>query len=81
LLSIEECLDTTNYPRLRIGVGAPPTRNIKTFVLAAFSDEEREILADILARSIDGIDAWIKQGIEAAMNRVNAIGKDAQAQA
>ena len=45
LASLSETLGTDEYPRLRIGVGAPPSgTDLIDFVLSPFSDEERHLI-------------------------------------
>jgi len=41
-------------------------------VLQRFSDRDRETMNVALAEAADGVELWIREGIQAAMNRLNA---------
>lgn len=73
LKDIERALGTSQYPRLRIGVDAPPPRvPQKDYVLGRFSDEQRKQLEPTLKRATDAIFTWAERGIETAMSLFNA---------
>jgi PTH1 family peptidyl-tRNA hydrolase len=73
LKDIERALGTSQYPRLRIGVDAPPPRvPQKDYVLGRFSDEQRKQLEPALKRATDAIFTWAERGIETAMSLFNA---------
>lgn len=63
---------TSDFPRIRIGIGPKP-EYIKTekFVLARFSKQEETILTDICDRTTQAIEFWVKEGIEKTMNLFN----------
>lgn len=72
LLSIIKALDTQNFPRLRIGIGADgliPDK--KDYVLTPFKKAELKKVKDIIKLAADACDIWVTFGIEAAMNRFN----------
>ena len=73
LKSVEAALRTREYARLRIGVGPAPAgvEDLADFVLDGFGPEERAALAALLDPMADAVDAWLDDGIEAAMNRFN----------
>jgi PTH1 family peptidyl-tRNA hydrolase len=74
LQSIEYALDSQDYARLRIGVGAAPRGvSLADWVLSEFSDpaDEDAVLA-VLPRLVEGVEVWAREGIEAAMSRFNA---------
>lgn len=72
LLSITERLGTRDYPRLRIGVGAPPAgRDARDWVLSPFSPDDREAAEDAVARAARAIETALTEGIETAMNEFN----------
>ncbi len=72
LASVIYHLGTQDFPRLRIGIGAPGADQDGTeYVLAPFSAEETELLPEILGRAADCCLAVLTQGLEAAMNRYN----------
>jgi len=71
LRSIEEHLETRNFPRLRIGVGHPGGGDLADYVLSPFDREEEEKLPEVFNRVADVLDSWILQGIGAAMTLAN----------
>lgn len=77
LLSIETVLQTRDYPRLRIGVGAPAgSVDLTDHVLGPWSDAEREVLAATVQRAADAVEMVLDLGVEAARPRVNAAPPD-----
>jgi peptidyl-tRNA hydrolase, PTH1 family len=72
LKSVEQSLGTRDYPRLRVGVGAkPPQMDLAAYVLAPPSKADRQAIMDRIPDMISGIQVWMDEGIEAAMNRFN----------
>ncbi|MFQ5734789.1 MAG: aminoacyl-tRNA hydrolase [Planctomycetaceae bacterium] len=66
-------LGTESFARLRIGIGRPPGRmSSSDYVLGRFSKQERAEIDDAVQRAADGVELWLKEGVEAAMNAVNA---------
>jgi PTH1 family peptidyl-tRNA hydrolase len=73
LADIERALGTKAYPRLRIGIDAPPGRiPQRDYVLGRFSEPQLDLLKPAIEKACDAIECWIKEGIDAAMNRYNA---------
>lgn len=73
LESLVEALGTRDFPRLRIGIGRPPEgMPVADFVLQGFAESERRALDLALVDALAGIDAWGRDGIEAAMALVHA---------
>lgn len=72
LKSIIESLGTDRFPRLRVGVGRPPT-DAARYVLARFPDSEREAIDAALAEGAEAAFAWLSSGdIEACMTRFHS---------
>jgi PTH1 family peptidyl-tRNA hydrolase len=72
LRSIEQQLGTTEYSRLRIGVGAPGERlDAADHVLSRFKPGERKDVEDAIAQAAQAVLLWIRQGIDVCMNGVN----------
>ena len=70
--SIIEHLNTTAFPRLRVGIGRPPAGvEPETFVLERFTTEERTEIDAAVERAANAALAVVSDGLEAAMNRVN----------
>ena len=75
LKSIEACLGTREFARLRIGIrGERYSREheLGDYVLDRFSKAERAAVDDALDRAAEAAGTWIASGIAAAMNRFNA---------
>lgn len=78
--SIIRSLGTDGFGRLKIGIsrpggqgsGAPPAMDPADYVLQPFSTEQEKEMALARSRALDAIEAWLGQGIEAAMNGFNA---------
>ncbi len=71
LASIIYHLESEDFPRLRIGIGAPPDGDAVRYVLSPFSPEETRQLPAILDRAADACLSVITQGLERTMNQVN----------
>lgn len=72
LKSIIESLGTDRFPRLRVGVGRPPT-DAARYVLARFPDPEREAIDAALFEAAEAAFAWLASGdIEACMTRFHS---------
>jgi len=70
LRNIQEHLGTTAYPRLRVGVGAARD-DLIDHVLGTFRPGERDAVEDAVARAVQAAVVWIRDGVEACMNRFN----------
>jgi peptidyl-tRNA hydrolase, PTH1 family len=65
-------LGTEEVPRLRIGIGIPPEgRNSAGYVLGKFTAEEKSEIGPALDRAAEAAVVWVKEGMEAAMNKFN----------
>jgi PTH1 family peptidyl-tRNA hydrolase len=74
LKSITSALGSNDYLRLRLGVGRPgPEFSGKgaDYVLQAFASEEQTLLGGVIRQASDAISDVLKNGLSAAMNRVN----------
>lgn len=72
LKSIEECLKTQNFIRLRIGIQPEhPISDTKRFVLENFSKNDWEKVEKVLDESAEAIRSVIEDGIEKAMAKWN----------
>jgi PTH1 family peptidyl-tRNA hydrolase len=74
LRDIQNHLGTTAYARLRIGVDAPGQEDMVDHVLSRFKPGERKVIEDAVATAAQGVDLWLREGIQACMNQYN--GKD-----
>ena len=50
--------------------------NSADYVLARFLSEERETIDEAVKAAADGVELWVKEGIEKAMNQINAASKE-----
>ena len=64
-------LQTDEFPRIRIGIGAAGGQDWKDFVTGGVSKEEADILAETIRKAADAIDCILEDGIDIAMNRYN----------
>jgi PTH1 family peptidyl-tRNA hydrolase len=73
LKSIIAALGTDGFPRLRLGVGAPPhpDYDMADWVLSGFRGRDAEDMAAAVARAAEAVECYIKEGADAAMNRYN----------
>lgn len=73
LKSIISALGTDQFPRIRLGVGAPPhpDYDVKDWVLSVFRDQDAEDISDAASRAARAIEVYIADGPEKAMNRFN----------
>jgi peptidyl-tRNA hydrolase, PTH1 family len=77
--SVIEHLGTSDFPRLRLGVGsAPPGVDWVEFVLSDFLPEEREAMKGLVEAAADAIETAVRQSLDAAMRRFNAPGGAAE---
>ena len=73
LLDIIQRLGTESIPRLRIGIGRPPGQmSASDYVLRRFNSGEVEAIEHAIVIAADGIERWVTEGLDAAMNFVNA---------
>lgn len=72
LKNIQETLNTTNYPRLRFGIGNEFNKGHQVnFVLGKWSEEEKQTLNDRIKLASDAIKAFSFIGLERTMNDFN----------
>lgn len=73
LADIIRCLGTEDFPRLRIGIGAPPEHwEGRDFVLSKFTKEEQTEIQFATVRAVEAVECWATQGIAACMNQFNS---------
>ena len=73
LRHIVQCTGSGDFPRIRVGVGAPPPEwDLADWVLSKFqTEEERKIAYDAYMTAADAALCWAAEGIDTAMNRFN----------
>lgn len=70
LRSIINTLNTTEVPRLRIGIGRAPADPVD-HVLSTFTMEEEKELPKILEWAADSVEYFVRYGVERTMNWYN----------
>ena len=72
LKSVEDCLATTDYARLRMGCGpAPEQEDLADFVLGEFAPREWDVVGEMLERAAQAVRSWVHDGTELTMSRFN----------
>lgn len=69
--SIIARIGTSDFPRLRVGIGRPDPDADIDHVLGSFAADERAVMDETFARAVDAINVWLAEGIPVAMNRFN----------
>ncbi|WP_372945768.1 aminoacyl-tRNA hydrolase [Muriicola sp.] len=72
LADVQQTLQTTNYNRLRIGLGSdfPKGRQVE-YVLGNWNEEESKAMPERLNRCIDLVESFVLQGVNITMNTYN----------
>lgn len=72
LKSIEEVLQTREYPKLRFGIGNDYPKGMQSdFVLGKWRKEEEPMVGLKISKAVEVIEAFATQGINTAMNLIN----------
>jgi PTH1 family peptidyl-tRNA hydrolase len=72
LKSIHEHLGTTEYPRLRFGIGNNYSKGMQSdYVLGKWYKEEEPLVKLKIEKAVEAIESFAVAGIIAAMNQVN----------
>jgi PTH1 family peptidyl-tRNA hydrolase len=72
LIDIIATLGTTEFPRLRIGIGDDFARGYQVeYVLGRWTKKEEELLIPHINLAVETIKSYVHDGIDRAMNRYN----------
>ena len=72
LASVVATLGSEAFARLRVGVGRPPPEwDLVDWVLAPMDTEDEDRVIELLPSLAEGVELWIREGIEPVMNRFN----------
>ncbi len=73
LKSIIARLGTDQFPRIRLGVGAPPhpDYDMADWVLAAFKGQDAADMETAAKKAADAVECYITEGADRAMNKYN----------
>lgn len=69
--SIIRLLGRNDFPRLRVGIGAPENDMID-YVIGRFSEDEKKVMEDVIKVSCYAANSIVEQGVVAAMNQFNS---------
>ena len=74
LKSIIQHLGTDQFPRLRLGVGAPPhpDYDMADWVLGSFLGDDVKLMREAAERGADAVECCVRDGIDKAMNHFNS---------
>jgi PTH1 family peptidyl-tRNA hydrolase len=73
LKSIIASLGTDEFPRVKIGVGAPPNADFELidWVIGKMSESDYKELQNSAKEAVKAVEAIIELGVDAAMNKFN----------
>ena len=72
LRSIQEALGTTEYPKLRFGIGNDFPRGMQSdYVLGRWRKEEEPLVKRKIDLAVEAIEIFTTQGLTTAMNQLN----------
>ena len=71
--SILQCTGSTEFPRIRVGMGAPPAGwDLADYVLGHFNTvQDRETAFSAYRTAAEAAACWVTEGIDKAMNQFN----------
>jgi PTH1 family peptidyl-tRNA hydrolase len=72
LRSIIECLDTEDFPRLRLGIRKGDAQgDLAEYVLASFPEEDVLVVQEIVGYAVEAVKCALEEGTTVAMSRYN----------
>jgi PTH1 family peptidyl-tRNA hydrolase len=72
LKSIIDCLNSEQFPRLRIGIARGNMRGeMMSYVLGKFEKDDKVIVKQVVDKAAEAAEVIIKKGVTVAMNRFN----------
>jgi PTH1 family peptidyl-tRNA hydrolase len=70
--SVIQELNTTDFARIRVGIGQPEFKNdMINYVIGKVPQEEQKVLIQGVKKAADAVEEIIKNGIDIAMNKFN----------
>jgi len=66
-------LGTDQFPRVKVGVGAPahPEHEMVDWVIGNFTPAEKKVVEEAVSRALDAAECLIEKGVSEAQNRYN----------
>ena len=73
LKSVIACLGSEQFPRIRLGVGAPPHEDydMADWVLSSFKNQDAEDIAAAAERAAEAVVSYITEGPDRTMSKFN----------
>ena len=72
VLSIMGILGSSEFSRVKIGIGRPcHGEPITDYVLSDFYDNEKKLAEEVVRTAIDAAELFVLEGVQTAMNRIN----------
>ncbi len=75
MLSIIESLGTTEFPRMRLGIGKPLNGSVIDYVLSPFLDEEKPKVIKVLEISSFALEDVLNLGLFKTMTKYNSLNE------
>ncbi len=70
--SVVQELQTTEFPRIRVGIGQPEYKSdMINYVIGKVPEEEQKILQEGTHKAAEAVEEVLKNGIDIAMNKFN----------
>lgn len=76
LSDIIEKLGSSEFARVRIGIGQSPFADSADYVLGKMSSEELELMDDACVKAVEALFGWLEGDIDSVMNRFNVKNKE-----
>ncbi len=71
--NIIDVLRTSEFARLRIGIGAtPPGHNTPDYVLSTIGKSDLTVYQEAIKRGVQAVECFVQQGADQAMNQFNS---------
>ena len=71
LRSLAQEIGSSDYARIRVGIGRPPHGDVVNYVLTNFAKVEMDSLLEVLDLSVDALEMILKEGMPKAMSIFN----------
>ena len=73
LKNIIQHLGTDQFPRIKVGVGAPqhPEHEMVDWVIGNFTPAEKKVVSESIGKALDAAECIIRSGVQQAQNKFN----------
>ena len=73
LKNIIQHLGTDQFPRIKVGVGAPqhPEHEMVNWVIGNFTPAEKKVVGEAVGKALDAVECLIGKGVQEAQNKFN----------